>query len=357
MNKYDGIRLGDSSACTLTNNTCLNNAHGVFLRDSSNCTIESNTFSENGVGIYLPSSSRDNTAHYNNIYNNTACGINATDNDGFTINATKNYWGAASGPYHPTKNPGGGGDNITDYVEFDPWLDEAVNSPPMAHIDYISPNPSVEGERIRFEGHGTDDGSIIGYAWRSSIDDEFYSGADSEIEYDELSNGIHTIYFKVQDNWGIWSDEVSTTLTITEYIPPNQNPTITITSPANNTRVSGTVTIAGSANDPDGLVRKVEISINNGEWKNVTGIDPTGTDPWSYEWDTSAMTDGDYDIKIRAYDGEEYSEILVWNLEVKNDDGGDDDDDDSPGFGAGVALLAVSLVCAGVFVFGRRNLK
>jgi len=75
------------------------------------------------VGISLKYSSRDNTAYYNNIYNNAEYGISATDNEDYTITATNNYWGAASGPYHPTKNPEGKGDNITDYVEFDPWVE------------------------------------------------------------------------------------------------------------------------------------------------------------------------------------------------------------------------------------------
>jgi len=121
-----GIYLYSSSACTIENNNCSNNDDGIHLLSSSTCTIVNNTITENNVGIYLRSSSRNNTAHHNNIYNNTDYGINATDNDGFTINATNNYWGAASGPYHPAKNSGGGGNNITEYVEFDPWLEEKV---------------------------------------------------------------------------------------------------------------------------------------------------------------------------------------------------------------------------------------
>jgi len=39
-----------------------------------------------------------------------------------TINAIDNWWGDQSGPYHPSKNPDGKGDEISDYVEFDPWL-------------------------------------------------------------------------------------------------------------------------------------------------------------------------------------------------------------------------------------------
>jgi len=37
-------------------------------------------------------------------------------------NAEYNWWGDATGPYHPTTNPGGLGDTVCDYVDFEPWL-------------------------------------------------------------------------------------------------------------------------------------------------------------------------------------------------------------------------------------------
>ena len=127
-NNDNGIYLWDSNACTITNNTCSsNNNDGIHLLLSWYCTITNNTISENVVGIYLRASSRDNTAHYNNIYNNTDCGINANYNEGYKVDATHNWWGDNSGPYHLEDNPEGEGDNITDYVLFDPWLDENGN--------------------------------------------------------------------------------------------------------------------------------------------------------------------------------------------------------------------------------------
>jgi len=36
--------------------------------------------------------------------------------------------------------------------------------------------------------------------------------------------------------------------------------------------VKDTVTIKGTASDEDGIIEKVEISINGGEWVEVTGI-------------------------------------------------------------------------------------
>jgi len=90
---------------------------------------------------------------------------------------------------------------------------EPANNPPTAFIDSISPNPATQGQSISFSGHGTDsDGSIVAYNWRSSIDGQLSSSASFSTS--GLSVGTHTIYFKVQDDDGAWSTEVTRTLTM-----------------------------------------------------------------------------------------------------------------------------------------------
>ena len=61
------------------------------------------------------------TIHYNDIFDNIGYSVQNTDST-ITIDATNNWWGDATGPYHPTANPGGMGDSVSDYVDFDPWL-------------------------------------------------------------------------------------------------------------------------------------------------------------------------------------------------------------------------------------------
>ena len=88
----------------------------------------------------------------------------------------------------------------------------APNPKPIAHIDSILPNPANTRESISFSGHGTDDGTIEVYSWRSSKDGEISDQASFSLSL--LSAGTHTIYFKVQDDYGDWSDEVSSTLEV-----------------------------------------------------------------------------------------------------------------------------------------------
>jgi nitrous oxidase accessory protein len=148
-----GIQLSSSqfsdSNNIVSNNTCSNNSFGIILSGNNNIVsnnicnsnnevgisivyadnnaITYNTFSRNNGGIILGRYSQYNTAHYNNIFDNIEYGINATGNDNYTIDATLNWWGDNSGPYHPKNNTNGKGNNVTDHVEFEPWIDENGN--------------------------------------------------------------------------------------------------------------------------------------------------------------------------------------------------------------------------------------
>ena len=149
-NRYSGIQLGISNDATVRNNICENNGHsginlfrfdrstitnntcssnknnGIILRESDSNSITHGTISNNDDGIYLHDSSWDNTVEYNNIYNNTGDGVSAKNNDGNSVNARNNWWGDTSGPYHPAENHEGKGDNVTDYVDFDPWISQKL---------------------------------------------------------------------------------------------------------------------------------------------------------------------------------------------------------------------------------------
>ncbi|MFH1230130.1 MAG: DUF6531 domain-containing protein, partial [Planctomycetota bacterium] len=91
--------------------------------------------------------------------------------------------------------------------------EEIPNLNPQAEIISISPNPVELGGTITFRGTGRDsDGTVVGYNWRSSLDGQISEQASfSSLN---LSKGTHTIYFKVKDNEGAWSDEVSQSLVV-----------------------------------------------------------------------------------------------------------------------------------------------
>jgi hypothetical protein len=124
----DGIYVGGSGGsvtATISGNTISGcPEHGINLGDAcvAGATITGNTIINNAMsGLYIGAAvnATNVSANFNNIVGNTLYGANNAGTG--TLNATYNWWGSSSGPYHAT-NPSGTGDNVSDYVDFEPWL-------------------------------------------------------------------------------------------------------------------------------------------------------------------------------------------------------------------------------------------
>jgi hypothetical protein len=128
-----------------------------------------------------------------------------------------------------------------------------------------------------------------------------------------ISDGIHSIYAVSDD--GINSSNIYITNVIVDNIPDtdNQIPIINILSPNNEEKISGETIITGTAEDNDGSIKKVEIRINAESWNTASG-----TNNWSYLWNTTTTTDGRHTIYARCNDGYNYSEVKSINITVKN---------------------------------------
>jgi len=86
-----------------------------------------------GIEIYQCESGCDS-----GVFTSLAAGGNCLSNNTYGIrsnvtylnmNGTWNWWGDASGPYHPSQNPGGLGDEVSGDVAFVPWLDDCGGDP------------------------------------------------------------------------------------------------------------------------------------------------------------------------------------------------------------------------------------
>ncbi|MGD9346499.1 MAG: right-handed parallel beta-helix repeat-containing protein [Candidatus Aminicenantes bacterium] len=121
-NGYTGIYCYESSP-TVTSNMISGFDYGIRCRYSSSPVVSSNTLTNNNYGIrcYYGSSP---VIHNNNIEGNTY-GLHNNDNL-VMIDAEDNWWGDATGPYNYSSNPGGLGDSVSDYVDFEPWLTSQV---------------------------------------------------------------------------------------------------------------------------------------------------------------------------------------------------------------------------------------
>jgi len=203
---------------------------------------------------------------------------------------------------------------VTDYVDFDPWLGNEIDKPPVAHIYSISPNPVFEGQEVNFIANDTGDDVIIRYFWNSSIDGRLYNDSSSTFSSTGLTPGNHTISLKVRNDLGIWSQEVTATVTILPIEPVNLPPVFTILSPENNSAVSGIVSIQGTVVDPEGNSTFVEMSIDGGEWFTITNISF-----WNYQFETTQIENGVCLIRFRAFDGENFSNSQTLHLILEND--------------------------------------
>ena len=119
----------------------------------------------------------------------------------------------------PGEQPSPGGEQPPSQEQPPPEEAPVGNNAPTAYIDAITPPIVSAGEEVTLHGHGIDtDGAIVAYRWRSSLDGPL--GVNPSITTTELSVGEHDIYFKVQDNNGAWSMEVSDGVIITPEEPP-----------------------------------------------------------------------------------------------------------------------------------------
>jgi len=92
---------------------------GIYFYNGATPTIDSCDIRNNTGGIYNGTLNSTPTIHHCNIIDNIGFAAQSVST---TIDCENNWWGDATGPYHPTANPGGLGDTVSDYVDFDPWL-------------------------------------------------------------------------------------------------------------------------------------------------------------------------------------------------------------------------------------------
>ena len=204
-----------------------------------------------------------------------------------------------------------------------------VNGKPVVEILEMTPNPSRESDSVMCEIVVHDDGTVQNYVLLSSIDGTLYDGPFPSFTIHNISLGFHTLQLRIQDNHGVWSDPYTTYLEVMADPIPNELPEIEITEPHGQNSFSGS--IRGTAQDPDGTVERVEVSIDGGNW-----LPAKGTKDWHYTFDIRHFPSGNHSISVRAFDGEDYSEILEIIVTIGQPDpndgtGGVNDGNDTDG--------------------------
>ncbi len=149
----------------------------------------------------------------------------------------------------------------------------ALNQPPKAYIDSISPVEAKVGEEVTLEGHGTDaDGTVVAYRWRSDKDGDI--GTTKTLKTSSLSVGEHSIFLMVQDNNDAWSTETRSSVRVLPAVTAPAKVVSFVAAP-NAIEPGGTSTLAWNVSNAE------TITINQGigavESHGAVVVSPTST--------------------------------------------------------------------------------
>ena len=135
-NATTGAIFLDGSTPSLSHLTLTGSLNrGLFVQNASPL-IKDAIFSENGTGVYNSATAFlivQNSA----FYSNTLLGLNNA-NAAYTLDATANWWGSATGPKHAS-NLEGAGDDVSNGVNYGNWL----ITPPFALPNVLPTFPST----------------------------------------------------------------------------------------------------------------------------------------------------------------------------------------------------------------------
>ncbi len=125
-------------------------------------------------------------------------------------------------------------------------------------------------------------------------------------------NTLIEYYFQANDTWGMVS-ALQDGLTYFSYtVDDLTNPNLSITAPSAGAEISGTVNIEVTATDDASGMDRVEFSVGG------TPVHTDSSTPYSYAWDSTTVTDGDYTISISAFDNAGNEEVATISVTVNN---------------------------------------
>jgi hypothetical protein len=164
-NTFENVRSANANDgvadVTYTDNTYINSWNGPSFDANIDgfVIIEGNTFDINNKAVtirgYRNGNSEDTKINHNSFSGNAEMGVDNSSEE--EIDATLNWWGHETGPYHSDTNSEGQGNEVSDYVLFDPWW---TNEEMTTDSDYVEPPASPGGGGpIRFTPPTEDDGA------------------------------------------------------------------------------------------------------------------------------------------------------------------------------------------------------
>jgi hypothetical protein len=133
VNRANNVKIHDNKIHNVVENPW-GEGQAMQLWKVGKVDVYRNTIENNYMGIYIlkwPAAETydisDISIHSNSFTGNNNFALSVEDGlTGGPLDATRNWWGHRMGPYHPTLNPDGEGDKVSDNVDFAYWLKRAV---------------------------------------------------------------------------------------------------------------------------------------------------------------------------------------------------------------------------------------
>ena len=191
---FNGIYPGNIN---IENTSIVGNDGRALQVETAKLTVTNCTIVNNNGGIFLHPQMVNNDITYSNIFHNgTSLLNNAND---FMINAKYNYWGDATGPYHPIFNPEGKGDTVSTYVDVIPFFtepDTAAPPIPVQNVEIVD----FGDDFIKLKWDSSQISDLAGYKIYFDTDSSGFPYrymVDVENKREYLLNGLvpHQVYF------------------------------------------------------------------------------------------------------------------------------------------------------------------
>ncbi|MEM2972202.1 MAG: PKD domain-containing protein [Candidatus Bathyarchaeia archaeon] len=256
FNTHSGIMLSDVSTYDTTitiieNNTISKNANGFYVSSDTATHITRNYIVENDVGIFCEKGT-GHTVHFNDIRDN-GCGMDVSP-EAF-VDATYNYWGSTSGPYHESLNPRGEGNPVKGEganVDFIFFLTHSINDGKVAPTTVLWTDKVIvaPNQPITFVGADSsdNDGKVNEYLFEFGDGNSSGWTTMSLFTHSYSSTGLYTASLTVRDDFNVTSSKSSVVINVTNLPSLQVSLTLSNYTVAYNEEVQVTVYVSYGGN-------------------------------------------------------------------------------------------------------------
>ena len=132
-----------------------------------------------------------------------------------------------------------------------------------------------------------------------------------QVDLRALQDGPHTIGATAVDSRGLAG--ASRVRIIVLNRGPNAPPTVALAEPREGDVVGALVSLRGTAGDERGELTGVFVAVDGGP-----EMQAAGTTAWNLTWDATAAGDGPHQLRVRSFDGIDYSPPAAANVTVNS---------------------------------------